>query len=104
MRKPHPDIDEDDLADEDAPARVAEKKRHKLIFAAIMFIGVGITILMFIPACAFTYLEEWSFSDALYVSFVTLTTIGFGDLVPGKGYMKLAQNILRLTKKKNRKK
>ena len=27
--------------------------------------------------------EEWSYLDGAYFSFVTLSTIGFGDLVPG---------------------
>lgn len=29
-------------------------------------------------------LKDWSYLDATYFSFVTLTTIGFGDIVVGK--------------------
>ena len=31
--------------------------------------------------------EGWSLGDATYFSFITLTTIGFGDFVPGRKYV-----------------
>lgn len=37
-----------------------------------------------IGALLFEWLEEWSLSDAAYFCFITLSTIGFGDFVPGK--------------------
>ena len=37
-------------------------------------------------ALVFAYIEDWKLSDAIYFSFVTLTTIGFGDFVPHPRY------------------
>ncbi len=34
-------------------------------------------------AIIFSEWEEWSFLEGAYFSFITLTTIGFGDFVPG---------------------
>lgn len=39
-------------------------------------------ILIFLPSCLFTYFEGWSYSVSVYYSFVTLSTIGFGDFIP----------------------
>lgn len=29
--------------------------------------------------------DEWSYGTALYFTFITLSTIGFGDITPPKG-------------------
>ncbi len=34
-------------------------------------------------ATIFSQWESWSFLEGAYFSFITLTTIGFGDFVPG---------------------
>ncbi len=49
----------------------------------ILILGVGIFIL--IPSALFQYMEKWSFQTSVYYSFVTLSTIGFGDYVAGQG-------------------
>ncbi len=36
-------------------------------------------------AVLFSHWEGWSYIDSAYFSFITFTTIGLGDLVPGKG-------------------
>ena len=38
----------------------------------------------------FSWAEEWSWDDALYFCIVTMTTIGYGDLVPTTDTSKLA--------------
>ncbi|KRZ19799.1 Potassium channel subfamily K member 18, partial [Trichinella pseudospiralis] len=50
-------------------------------------VSVGIlTVVFFIVggAVLFAVWENWNVFDGAYFSFVTLTTIGFGDMVPGK--------------------
>ena len=42
-------------------------------------------LFMFLPAGAFMYMENWTYPDALYFVFITLTTVGLGDLVAGTG-------------------
>ena len=38
-------------------------------------------------ALIFSEWESWSFTEGFYFSFITLTTIGFGDYVPGDAVM-----------------
>ena len=42
----------------------------------VSYLGIG--------ALLFHWLEEWTLTDACYFCFITLSTIGFGDFVPGK--------------------
>ncbi|XP_034256919.1 potassium channel subfamily K member 3-like [Thrips palmi] len=44
----------------------------------------GLAAYICLGAAVFAAWEEWSFLDGAYFCFVTLSTIGFGDLVPGK--------------------
>ena len=47
-------------------------------------------LLLLISGVAFyTYVEGWSFIDALYFSVITMATIGYGDLTPATTFGKV---------------
>ena len=50
--------------------------------AALAYFFPGLVIFIFLPAAIFAILEDWTYLDSFYSSFMTLTTIGFGDIVP----------------------
>ena len=45
-------------------------------------------LVLFLGASIFSTWEGWFFLDGFYFSFITLTTIGFGDFVPGEKLLK----------------
>jgi len=63
-----------------------EQQRSRLfIFAAsVMYATFGFVIFIFLPAIPFMVIENWSYLDSVYFAFITLSTIGYGDLVSGK--------------------
>ena len=57
----------------------------KIIFQVLIYLILSPILFILIPALVLIHIEvKWSYLDAIYFSFITLTTIGFGDLVPGK--------------------
>lgn len=48
-----------------------------------LYLVPGFLFFIFLPACIFVVFEGWDYVAAIYYAFVTLTTIGFGDLVAG---------------------
>lgn len=77
------DIDEDE--DEDELITIPISVTCMVLIAYIL-IGAGIFGL---------YEKDWTLTDGCYFSFVTISTIGFGDLVPGKdGFEKVSGQFL----------
>lgn len=48
-----------------------------------------ILLFILIGTISYHYLEGWSFIDSFYFSVLTLTTVGYGDLVPSTETSKL---------------
>ncbi|XP_015125527.1 open rectifier potassium channel protein 1 [Diachasma alloeum] len=61
-----------------------EKRKAGLAVQILMYLAPGFVMFIFFPAFLFSYYEGWSYDEAVYYAFVTLTTIGFGDYVAGQ--------------------
>ncbi|XP_004379481.1 potassium channel subfamily K member 5 [Trichechus manatus latirostris] len=57
--------------------------RKAQITCTAIFIVWGILVHLVIPPFVFMVTEEWDYIEGLYYSFITISTIGFGDFVAG---------------------
>ena len=53
------------------------------LIGTLAAIGVASSIAFILPAFLFAKIECWSYFESLYFSFITMTTVGLGDYVPG---------------------
>ncbi|XP_036149166.1 open rectifier potassium channel protein 1 [Monomorium pharaonis] len=60
------------------------RKTMRLAAQIFLYLTPGFIIFIFFPAILFSHYERWSYDQSVYYAFVTLTTIGFGDLVAGQ--------------------
>lgn len=65
---------------------------HSLVLGLVI-----VTSFFFIPAAVFSILEEdWNFLESFYFCFISLSTIGLGDYVPGEGYNQNFRQLYKL--------
>ncbi|NXQ76786.1 KCNK5 protein, partial [Quiscalus mexicanus] len=57
--------------------------RKAQITCTAIFIVWGVLVHLVIPPFVFMMTEGWNYIEGLYFSFITITTIGFGDFVAG---------------------
>jgi len=74
-----------------------------VIVESLVFVIFFSSIFLLIPAAIFTALENdendsWDYTDSIYYTFITLSTIGFGDMVPDRQQnQKLHSEFLKYT-------
>ncbi|KYO18812.1 potassium channel, subfamily K, member 1b [Alligator mississippiensis] len=72
----------------------------KQVVAIVHAVVLGfITVLcfFFIPAAIFSGLEDdWNFLESFYFCFISLSTIGLGDYVPGEGYNQKFRELYKI--------
>ncbi|XP_028590567.2 potassium channel, subfamily K, member 16-like isoform X1 [Podarcis muralis] len=57
------------------------KKTAKYLF---FYVVLGIQMFLILPSFLFQWMEGWNYSEAVYFTFITLSTIGFGDYLIGR--------------------
>jgi len=62
----------------------------------VLFLFTGFCLILFSGTLGYVYLESYDFTDALYLTIITVATVGYGDMVPVTSGGKLLTVILVL--------
>ncbi len=63
-------------------------KHHRLLIWDILSdkrtrsVGLWVAVILVVGAIFYHYVEEWSWIDSIYFCFISLATVGYGDLAP----------------------
>uniref|UniRef100_A0A8C0Q3A8 Potassium channel domain-containing protein n=1 Tax=Canis lupus familiaris TaxID=9615 RepID=A0A8C0Q3A8_CANLF len=72
-------------------------KQMVAIVHAVLLGFVTVSCFFFIPAAVFSILEDdWNFLESFYFCFISLSTIGLGDYVPGEGYNQKFRELYKI--------
>ncbi|XP_063470090.1 potassium channel subfamily K member 1 isoform X1 [Symphalangus syndactylus] len=72
-------------------------KQVVAIVHAVLLGFVTVSCFFFIPAAVFSVLEDdWNFLESFYFCFISLSTIGLGDYVPGEGYNQKFRELYKI--------
>jgi len=67
------------------------KKHHLLIISVVSFLG-----LIFVGTLIFSHIEKWPLIDSFFYTTMTVTTIGYGDLVPTHDLSKIITSVFAM--------
>lgn len=59
-----------------------EEEEHKRFHRRLVYVVIVILLFLFGGATFYYLFEKWRYLDALYFSAYTMTTVGYGDIVP----------------------
>lgn len=93
------DVNEEIVAPDEISSMdpTSQTKRIYLKFMCATFLFV--LFIYVIPSIVFSNLMEypkWSFLDGFYFCYISISTVGFGDFIPGRGLSAIARDNYRL--------
>ncbi|XP_036309294.1 potassium channel subfamily K member 1 [Pipistrellus kuhlii] len=72
-------------------------RRRAALAHALLLGAAAAAAFFFVPAAVFSALEDdWNFLESFYFCFISLSTIGLGDYVPGEGYNQRFRELYKL--------
>ncbi|XP_053161286.1 potassium channel subfamily K member 17 [Hemicordylus capensis] len=75
-------------------------QREAAVLTRICALVAGLLLFLLLPPLLFTAIEGWTYEEGFYYSFITLSTIGFGDYVigmnPDRTYPAWYKNVVSL--------
>ncbi|XP_063145140.1 potassium channel subfamily K member 16-like [Candoia aspera] len=68
--------------------RKGVKKKTARGLTLLFFLVMGILVFLCVPSVIIRKIEGWTYNEAIYFTFITLSTIGFGDYMIGRQHDK----------------